>query len=106
MRNLFSYTVLLVASLATGMVVAETDYRDWQLQKLLDPTERDLARENGNRVFIYDGLKDSDIEHAMKTQFDRVAGMMFVRTLVTDDLGDPLRDELTGEPVTEDDDCD
>jgi hypothetical protein len=51
-------------------------------------------------------MKDSDIELAMQAQFDRVASMMFVRTVVTDESGTPLRDGLTGDYVVEDDDCD
>lgn len=54
----------------------------------------------------FEGMKDSDIELAMQTRFDRVASMIFVRTMVTDASGTPPRDGLTGDDVVEDDDCD
>jgi len=106
MRNLIICSVLTWVALTSGPVVAESSFSDWQRDKLFQPSERDLAREDAGKVHIFDGMKDSDIELAMQTQFDRVASMMFVRTIVTDDSGAPLRDEVTGDYVVEDDDCD
>lgn len=106
MRYLLIYLVLTVSSHAVNSDSADNDYHEWQLQKLLDPTPWELALEDAGRVYIYDGLKDSDIEYAMDAQFDRIAHMMFVRTVVTDDSDRPLRDQITGNFVVEDDDCD
>lgn len=68
--------------------------RRWQLQ-------RDRNRE----VFIYDGLKDSVVDHAMDEPFGRIQAMMFVRTVVTDGAGQPAKDPETGEVVVEQNDC-
>ena len=105
MRNLVFCLVLATAPLTTNVFADEADYRDWQLRTLFQPGARDLARESAGRVHIYDGLKDSDIDRAMQTQFDRIGSMMFVRTVATEDTGAPLIDETTG-IVVEDDDCD
>ena len=56
-------------------------------------------------MLIFDGLRDTDVEQAMQTEFERVGNMMFVRTVVTDRSGALLQDK-TGGYVTEDDDCD
>ena len=106
MRNLVFCLALTLVPFSSGTVAEGSGFDDWQQQKLLQPTDRDLAREDAGRVYIFDGMKDSDIELAMQAQFDRVASMMFVRTVVTDESGTPLRDGLTGDYVVEDDDCD
>ncbi len=106
MQQLLSRLILAAASLAANAVAAESDYREWQLQKLLEPTAQDRALDATGRVYIYDGLRDTDIEHAMETQFGRVANMMFVRTVITDVANEPLMDEATGGYAVEDDDCD
>ena len=38
--------------------------------------------------------------------FNRVQGMMFINTVVTDDNGKPLKDPETNKVVTENDGCD
>jgi hypothetical protein len=43
-------------------------------------------------VKIYEGMKDLEFEHAMTHHFNRIQGMMFVNTVVTDDDGGPLKD--------------
>ena len=57
------------------------------------------------RVMIYDGLKDTEVDNAMDKQFERIDSMMFVRTVVTDKQGEPLRNEATDEVVAENDGC-
>jgi protocatechuate 3,4-dioxygenase beta subunit len=71
---------------------------------LFNPGESQLELEK-NRVVIYDRLKSSDIDRALEEQFDRVGSMMFVTRIVTDEEGQPVRDEDTGELVFEDDGC-
>jgi hypothetical protein len=99
-------STLIAALLTVGTADAQSDDRSWQLEKIFDPTPQDLAHEAHGRVFIYDGLRDTDIEQALESEFGRVGSMMFVRTVITDRSGDPLRDETSGDYVTEDDDCD
>lgn len=102
--KIFATTVLAV-SLVPGMAGADENYRKWQTDRLYTPTKQQLAREKSGRVIIFDGLRDSEVEQAMDSQFDRLDSMMFVRTIVTDKVGAPLTDEQ-GSYVTEDDDCD
>jgi hypothetical protein len=105
MHKVTFLTSLMTASLATGIACAETDYREWQLDRIHSPTPQQLAREQAGRVTIYDGLRDTDVERAMETRFDRIPSMMFVRTVVTDQAGNPVDDKKTGGKATEDDDC-
>jgi hypothetical protein len=78
----------------------------WQSNLLFNPTSRQLELESKGRVNIYDGLKDTEVAHALDSQFDRIQSMMFVRTVVTGNDGEPLIDPETGNTVLEDDDCD
>jgi uncharacterized spore protein YtfJ len=55
---------------------------------------------------IYEGMKDRDVERAMTRHFDRVQGMIFVNTVVTDDDVRTLKDPKTDRVVTENDGCD
>jgi hypothetical protein len=96
----------IFTSLSASIATAETDHRGWQLDRIHAPTGQQLVREQAGRVSIFDGLRDSDVELAMDIQFDRVASMMFVRTVVTDDTGTPRRDQHNGGYILEDDDCD
>ena len=103
-------TLLMVSSLITALITAtgagaESDDRSWQLKKLFSPTSRDLAREAAGHVLIFDGLRDTDVEQAMQSEFERIGSTMFVRTRITDRSGALLQDK-TGGYVTEDDDCD
>lgn len=70
---------------------------DWQLEMIHDPSAAQIKVEERGRVYIYDGLYESDVKLAMDTQFDRVDNMMFVRTKV---------ETPQGEIETEDDGCD
>ncbi len=78
----------------------------WQLRRLHEPSDRELLSERQGSIVIYDGLKDSQVEKAMDEEYDRIRSMMFIRTVVTDNEGEPLRDAQTGEFMVEEDDCD
>ena len=45
------------------------------------------------------------MQRALDEEFERVGNMMFIRTIATDDRGEPMRDPYTGE-LYQDDDCD
>ena len=62
--------------------------------------------ERRGRVFIYDGLRDTEVERALDEQYDRVESMMFINTVVTDDEGAPLTAPESGELLVENDGCD
>ena len=78
----------------------------WQQRRLEQPTEAELQWEGAGHVMIYEGMKDREVERAMDHHFNRVEGMMFINTLVTDDDGSPVKDPKTGKFVTEHDGCD
>ena len=87
-------------SVADESGVAEID-----LRRLLEPTASELAQEQEGRIYIYEGLRDIDIEHAMDSEFDRVEHMMFIRTRKTNEKGEVVRDPNTGQAEVEDDGC-
>jgi len=105
MKTLLTVSSLIAVLITATGAGAESDDRGWQLKKLFSPTSQDLARAAAGRVFIFDGLRDTDVELAMQSEFERVGSMMFVRTRITDSSGALLQDK-TGAYVTEDDDCD
>lgn len=78
---------------------------EWQQRRLFQPTDVQLHNERQGRIFIYDGLSDKVAQRAVDEQFNRVEHMMFINTTVTDESGNPVRDEETGEIVREDDEC-
>jgi hypothetical protein len=78
---------------------------EWQLQRLMDPSPRDLEKEHTGYVYIYDGLTQREVEAALETQFSRIQNMMFVGTVKTDASGKPLKDPDSGKYVQESGSC-
>jgi hypothetical protein len=78
---------------------------NWQIRRLMEPTEAERAREADGEIVIYDGLTDQQVEEAMTKHFDRIKNMMFVGTLVTDDEGEPFFDPVGGMFAMEDGGC-
>jgi hypothetical protein len=76
-----------------------------ELRRLLQPTPGELAQERKGRIYIYDGVRDVDIETAMDSEFDRIEHMMFIRVRKTDGNGEAIRDPNTGKFQVEDDGC-
>jgi len=89
--------------MATQGEVVDLMY-DFQFDQLMDPSEEQLQLEKEGYVFIYEGLKDSDIELALDRYQDRMGSMMFVNIIWTNEAGEPLVDPYTGQPVV-DNDC-
>jgi hypothetical protein len=85
----------------------ENTVEQWQLTRLFSPTENDLQNEANGKVFIYSGLKDIDVDHALDKNFNRIQSMMFIKTIVTDSDGEPEIDKATNMTIAEyDDGCD
>ena len=107
-RKIHSILIMLaMSSIFSNSTLADDDpARNWQLSLLFNPGEQQYEIESRGRVFIYDGLRDSEVERALDEQYDRVESMMFVNTVITDEDGVPLRDEDTGEMLVENDGCD
>jgi len=89
----------LLGGVPASAVLAETPgavvpvYADnWQLRRLMQPTDSELLREALGEVVIYDGLTDKQVEEAMSLHPQRIRSMMFVGTLITDDDGAPQMD--------------
>ena len=64
-------SVIFALLIASSTVFAD-ELRDIELRRLFDPTPAELRAERAGGVYIYDGLRDTDIEHAMQEEFDRV----------------------------------
>ena len=90
-------TAIAVSSLIWNPAVFSAENEDWQLAMLFDPSVAQLKVEERGRVFIYDGIKSTDIQKVMDSQFDRLDNMMFVRTNVVN---------ADGKAESQDDDCD
>ena len=98
--------LLTLGASVAGPAKAHELVASWQMKRLFQPTQLDLASEARGRIMIYDGLTDKAVARALDEQFDRVGAMMFTRIVVTDEAGSPQRDRETGEIVTENDGCD
>lgn len=87
-RSIFFYLLAATAFLCSVQVgaseaSAQTNLEQWQLRRLNAPTERELAHERKGRVYIYDGLSDREVDHALSAHFGRIEYMMFVGTRKT-----------------------
>lgn len=100
------FSLIGALSVAIAACAYNTQPLTWQQRRLEQPSERELQWERSGHVMIYEGMLDREVERAMTHHFDRVQGMMFVNTVVTDVDGRPLRDPKTGGVVTEKDGCD
>ena len=78
---------------------------NWQNNRLFSPSPANLKAEAQGAVFIYDGLTDVTVKQAIDQHFDRMQNMMFTRTVITDENGDPLIDPITGDKLIENDGC-
>ena len=100
--NLWIWAALFGASTAA---TAGKDVRDIDLRRLFEPAPAELRAEESGRIYIYEGLRETDVERAMEEEFDRVESMMFIRVKKTDKTGKTLKDPETGDAVVEDDGC-
>lgn len=103
--------VIVAAALFLASITAQTRADDtiaikWKTNMLYQPSADQLRREQQGHVFIYDGMKDKDVDRVMNTQFERLNRMMFTRVVVTNERGDPNLDPETGEVEILDDGCD
>lgn len=71
--------LLGVVFLGVSSIVSAADVREIELRRLFEPTPSELAQEEKGRIYIYDGLRDKDVQRAMEQEFDRVENMMFIR---------------------------
>jgi hypothetical protein len=84
---------------------ADEGLSDIEKRRLFEPTEAELRAESQGTIYIYNGLRDIDVQRALDDEFDRVEHMMFIRTRKTEPDGAAKRDNDTGEYEYEDDGC-
>ena len=101
-------TTALAAALAglllLGRDARAADVRDIELRRLFEPTPAELRAERSGRIYIEEGLRESDVARAMTEQFDRVDSMMFIRVQRPVQKTEPKSKEPV-EYYTEDDGC-
>jgi hypothetical protein len=100
LKFLFSIFLFGVAA-----CVWATGVSDIELRRLFEPTTSELEQEAKGRIYVYDGLRDKDVEQAVNEEFDRVENMMFIREKKTDEKGEVLTNPDTGDAVVQDDGC-
>jgi hypothetical protein len=93
------------ALLGASVAVWAADVREIELRRLMEPTPAELRAEAAGRIYIYEGLRDTDVAQAMQEQFGRVENMMFIRTKKTTETGEVVKDQNTGQAIVEDDGC-
>jgi hypothetical protein len=96
--------VLLLAGVVTNVAQAyEYDLTvELQYEQLMAPSFAQLQLEEGGNIFVYSGLKESDIQLAMDNHHQRIGSMMFVNVVWTDKEGQPLIDGVTGNIIVDD----
>jgi hypothetical protein len=77
-------TLKFAPSLAAGLllvspVLQAKELRDIELRRLFEPTPAERRAERAGRIYIYEGLREDDVERALREQFDRASSMMFIR---------------------------
>ncbi len=73
-----------VPATAVDVQNPQNNLEQWLLRRLNEPTARELAHERQGNVYVYDGLTDREIDHALNRHFERIEYMMFVGTRKTD----------------------
>ena len=84
-------TIVIAAALGSSFPAQSQD-DDWQLKRLISPSKQQILSER-NRVFIYDGLRSSQIDKALDDHFERIHGMMFVREISDKDGNEEILDD-------------
>ena len=98
-------TACVIVIAAACSAVSAADVREIELRRLFAPAPAELAAEAAGRIYIYEGLRDTDVERALEEAFERVDSMMFIRTRLTDDSGEVRQDPETGTEIAADDGC-
>ena len=74
-------------------------------RRLFEPSPGELRDEAAGRIYIYEGLRTTDIEGAMDEEFNRVQSMMFIRVKPSDDSGKGRQAPGSEASYVQDDGC-
>jgi len=88
-----TFAAILIGASVAGQVQA--DSMSWQAQRLLKPTNLQLAAERRGQVMIYDQMDAGLVDKALDAEFARIQNMMFIR----------IQHRAPDGTVDEDDDC-
>lgn len=99
----FYLTYLLLFSLSN--LAYAGDLYEIEKRRLFSPVPAERSAEARGQIYIYDGLRDLDIDRAMDQEFARIENLMFIRTKKTDQTGEVLKSPETGADIVEDDGC-
>lgn len=97
-------TALMCAVPVAAEDSAQANLEQWQLRRLNEPTELELAHEREGNVYIYDGLTAREVDQALSAHFERIEYMMFVGTQKTVPAG-AANSNVQGEAETESPGC-
>jgi hypothetical protein len=81
------------------------DLYEIEKRRLFSPVAAERSAEARGQIYIYDGLRDLDIDRAMDQEFARIENLMFIRTKKTGQTGEVLKSPETGADIVEDDGC-
>lgn len=113
MKHSFIFSVVAMtvslssfANLSSGTELdPDKALHDWQVRRLMQPSQRELEKEEKGSVYVYDGLREQEVDAALNTHFSRIQNMMFVGTVKTDTSGEPLQDAASGQVIQESGGC-
>lgn len=83
----------------------ETKLISWQMDMIYHPNQSLLGREARGFVTIYDGFTDAQVAQVLDDKFYRIDSMIFTGIKITETSGEVMKDNETGEYITEDDGC-
>ena len=104
-QRFVGFLMIISAISQLQAALGDSSTNDWQLRRLMEPTQEEILTEQEGQIMIYSGLTDKQVETALDRHFDRIQGMMFTSTVITDEDGSPREDPRSGEILTEDDGC-
>lgn len=78
--TMFLWGILLTQTTATIQAAEFVGSEEWQQRRLFTPSPNELQQEAAGRIFIYDGMMETDLDRALDDQFQRLESMMFIRT--------------------------
>ncbi|MET0008659.1 MAG: hypothetical protein ABW124_18130 [Candidatus Thiodiazotropha sp. 6PLUC9] len=105
-RILFSCLLCIISTAYAGAEALTPSISEWQIRRLMQPTQSEVSAESDGEIVIYDKLTDRQVSKAMDKHFSRIEAMMFTSIVITDNTGKPKVDAITGELIVENDGCD